>query len=416
MTRLGALSLTLWMGIGLSGCSLFGSEDEVQHTALRACDSDHESTLNVTHRLDGAMRAIALGNDGYLLFARGNVGEGLLRLGASGGLLERIPNPSDLAPRIMDAARFDDDSLLLTGLIENYSEWDGSRGWVGRLDAEGTRAWELEVGPQPTHNVAVRALSDGSAIVAAVGSAGPSPEPDSEAEARGETVNGVVSWMRLSRDGDVLWERSLELEGPISSDRAWWGTKFLTLGPEQSLRLVVQSQAGLVLITSDWEGQGQEQTLLETRLTGGLVGTEVLPDGRLAILSGRAAAVLTLVDSDGSVLFEQIYGRLQSAQPEALAYHAEREELIIGGSFRGDDQGSERTWIIGVDLEGTERWSITRKPLGRLGSGETIQNLQVTQGPAVTDLAIAPNGRFLASGSSRSDLSYFIIDPEGCHD
>lgn len=416
MMRLGVWGSMLLASIGLCGCV----EDEVeQRTTLRSCDGNRESTLHVMRDLDGATRAHALGNDGYLLFGGSSFDAGLRRLDANGELLEQIPNPSDMVPWITDVASFDDGSVILSGVVQDFTSEGGSQGWVGRLDASGSRAWELDVALERAQHLVLRALPDGGAIVAGFGSVTTSTLPDGEDAAvsdDAEAGNGLVSWMRISPTGEVVWQNGVEIYGPLTFTNQWYGAKLLTLGPEQTVKLVVQTRAGYVLITSDWDGESPQQTVLETRLAGGLIQSEALPDGRLAILSLRGGGVLTLVDPDGLVLSEHSYGRLQNAQPRALVLDAGREELIMGGSFRGDDEGQQRTWMVGVDLQGMQRWSITRDPIDLHYPDGNIDHVAPGQGPDVTDLAISPNGRMLAPGSSSFELSYFIVDPEGCHD
>ncbi len=187
----------------------------------------------------------------------------------------------------------------------------------------------------------------------------------------------------------------------------------MALTPDLEMRFVVPSTEGLVMIRSDLDGEFDSQ-LLDTTLAGYPSGSVALPDGRLAIGSTWApGAVLSVLNADGSVAWENKYGSAQDAEVAAIAYDATRNELLLGGAYRGNDHGTQRTWMIASDLDGNQTFEMTRKPQSTFGDGE-IEEIFADRGPAIRGIAVSPSGQIAALGWTSRQLTYFLIEPGTC--
>jgi hypothetical protein len=176
--------------------------------------------------------------------------------------------------------------------------------------------------------------------------------------------------------------------------------------------MAVATDEGIQLIEGTADGEWT-QKLLDTRLAVGVTDSASLPDGSLAITSTRSSgAVLTMIAPDGSVKWEKVFGQGEFAEGQAVAYNAGRNELLLGGSYRGSNGGTQRTWIIATDLDGNQTWELVREPVDFDIDGN-VASARDNQGPGITDIAVQPDGSFIATGQT-SNLSYFVVSADDC--
>lgn len=145
-----------------------------------------------------------------------------------------------------------------------------------------------------------------------------------------------------------------------------------------------------------------------------LIDAVALPDDRLAILSDRQSAIVTLIDADGTVLWEKGFGPQHLSQAGALAFNAERDEILVGGNTRGQDFSESGTWLFAANTDGEQIWSIEREGLDVGGTDGVIGEVDATRGPYVVNLAVAPDGSALAAGAAGDQLSYFQLGNGAC--
>ncbi len=370
------------------------------------CDADRRTSLHFVKDIEGAGRAIALEDHGYALFSPTAFSwEGVATVGVGGDLRQRLFLPSVHVSSLTDLVQMPDGSFVLSGVGVGLGDsFAGSRGWVGKVDANWNLVWEAEVGSPGANTAFLAALPDGGVIAAGTTWALALAEDPPPAD-----WVPTFFWERLDADGQVIWRRDQEFEG---LDGYYVQKSILALTPALEARLVVPSNQGLVMIRSDLDG-AFESMVLDTSLAQYPSGIVALPDERIAIASSRApGAVLTVLNADGSVAGEKVYGRPQDAEARAVAFDATRNELLLGGSYRGDDNGTQRTWLIATDLDGNQTFEMTRKPL----SSEDIHASDITEGrgPEIEHIAVSPSGQILALGSTTSQLTYFLIDSQSC--
>jgi hypothetical protein len=376
----------------LASCSQQGEVE--QREQLASCDDGRPSTFNVARDLYGATQAVAEGNDGFLLFNNNTAGKGVVRVDQQGVVVQRLANPIDAEHWVGDISPQGDGGAILSGSV---GQRPPRQGWVAKTDSAWNVLWEVPLGPEGFHST-VHALADGGALVAgaAVG----------EREA-------TAFLGRIDPAGQLLWERRLPFSPPVSWGNTWWTTRDTAVDAEGRVRSVLASAEGLLLISSDLDGN-VEQQLLETELALRPKGVAALPDGRLALLSERQGAILTMLDARGQVLWEKTYGRERGVEPFGIAFNAARNELLLSGSSRGRELTAQRTWLLAADDQGDELWSLERKPLDRVGADGNVVDVAAGQGPPVIGLAVAPDGTVLGAGYTGFELSYFVLGEGEC--
>ncbi len=370
------------------------------------CDGERSSSLYLLKDLEGAAAGIALGEEGYALFSGGYVGRGVTTVGAAGELRQQLALQSVHVTELQDMVQMPDGSFVLSGYGVGLGDsFNGTRGWVGKVDRNWNPVWETEVGSPGAYTAFLAALPDGGVIAAGTtweAGLGEDPPPADWVP--------TFFWERLNADGQVTWRHDQEIDG---LDEFVIRKSILALTPAQEVRIVVPSNQGLVMIRSDLDG-AFESTVLETSLALYPSGIVALPDERIAIASSRApGAVLSVLNADGSVAWEKVYGAPQDAEANAVAYDPTRNELVLGGSYRGDDNGTQRTWLIATDLDGNQTFEMTRQPQSTYGDGEASE-VEAGRGPGIDHLAVSPGGQILAVADTTFQLMYFLIGPEAC--
>jgi hypothetical protein len=338
----------------------------------------------------GMYEAIADPAGGYYLYRPVQLNNPkVTRVDASGNKGETLPISSELGPWVTDVAPTPDGGALISGTVGSFE----FNSWVGRVDANWQLAWETTLDVS-TDEIAL--LPDGGAVVA--GSYG-----ESEAGPTG------ISLARLDPSGNVVWQETLPLEGFIPE---WlWYAKRLSVRPD-GFRMLASTEEGIQLIDSTLDGE-LTQWPIDSTLALTLTDSATLPDGRLAIASTRSSgAVLTVVASNGAVLWEKLFGQGTSAEGFAVAYNAGRNELLLGGSYRGTDGGTMRTWMVAADMDGNQTWEMVRTPIDFNIDGYATATGD-GQGPPITDIAVQPDGSFIATGET-SNLSYFAVSADDC--
>lgn len=401
------------LALGGFGCSQ--ADAPPQREALASCDDGRATVFHVARDVAGATQAVADGQGGYLLFRRGGeMTGGVVRVDHDGAVVEVLPNPSALTPFIQDVEPFLDGQAVLSGrleslYVENSSTTPTAPGWVGKVNQEWQLLWEAQVGPPGTQHVLVRALPDGGAIVAGTVWADQTSD-DATKDARDDAFVA-----RVDPQGQLAWDHRISFAGSAPEDN-WRPPQTLMLGTDDRVRFVVQSEQGLLVLSSDLTGENPLQQLLDTRLALGLVGVAPLPDGRLAIASNRNAAVLTMVDSEGQVLWEKTYDRDQQAHVAGVTYSRTRKELVLSGALWSEGEGSS-SWMLATDLDGEQSWRMERAPMAR-AAGQDGDHVTVEpgRGPGLLGLAASPDGSVLVAGDSQTHLCFFTITPGACHE
>jgi hypothetical protein len=254
----------------------------------------------------------------------------------------------------------------------------------------------------------VRALPDGGAIVA-----GTAAEDDTADDATNEARDDAFM-ARLDPQGQIAWDNRIRFPGSVPSDN-WRPPQTLMLGTDDRVRFIIQSELGLLVVATNLDGQDEARQLLDTRLALGLVGVAPLPDGRLAIASNRNGAVLTMVGSEGQVLWERVYDRDQRASVQAIMFNPSRDELLLSGTQW--TEGGFGSWLLATDLDGEQTWRMTRKPMARApGQDGDYVTVNPGRGPGLLGLVASPDGTVLATGDSQMHLCFFTIAPGACHE
>jgi len=399
---------------GIGGCSALvivsalgcSQQDDTEQRAQRekfaSCDDGRPSALYVARDLPGPARTVADGNDGFWLYNHIlSNGQGVVRLDHQGATIDLLENPVDaqhsvesIVPTgdggaILSTARWGSEVVELEALLGPPTQPE-----VVRMDADWSVRWRTPVGALGAGGTNLVALPDGGVIVVGIESA--SAEDD-----------GRVFWARVSAAGDVLWQRS-------TAAASRWPERPLVLGSDGRVRVVFQTSEGLRIVSRNLDGDAEQDQLLDTRLALDLIGATGLPDGRLAIVSDRQSAIVTLVDADGSVLWEKGFGRPHLARAGAIAYNPVREEILIGGSSRAESAGEAGSWLLAMSTEGERLWSLEREGLDVGGTDGVIGDVDATRGPTLGGLAVAPDGTALGAGFPGEQLSYFWFGSGGC--
>jgi hypothetical protein len=403
------LGLMMLSGLALGGCSEADDAYPARET-LSSCDAGRPTIFHVARDIEGAAQAVADEEDGYLLFRRGTFVAGVVRVDRDGDIVEELPNPSASIPFIQDAQSLADGQTILTGRLETFTTPPTTPGWVGKVNRQWDLQWETFVGPPRAQHVLARALPDGGAIVA-----GTTWEDQTADEAtNGDRDDAFVA--RIGPEGQIVWDNRTRFAGSVPGDN-WRPPQTLILGADDRVRFIVQSEAGLLVLSSDLDGQEQLEQVLDTRLALGLIGVVTLPDGRLAIASNRNAAVLTIVDSEGQLLWEKTYDRDENVRVEGIVYNATRGELVLSGSSRDSGQSSMRTWMMAIDLDGEQTWRLEKEPMARAPrqDGDYV-TVEPGRGPPLLGLSALQDGSVLALGASQMHLCYFTVAPGVCHE
>jgi hypothetical protein len=181
---------------------------------------------------------------------------------------------------------------------------------------------------------------------------------------------------------------------------------------ENAIRVVFATDDGIQLIESTLDGEWTQKQLDPPRALD-ISDSAALPDGRLVIASPESSgAVLMMIGADGSVQWEKLFGEGEGAQPDAVAYNAGRNEILLGGSYRGSGAGTPPTWIIATDLEGHQTWELRRTPVDDHLDG-FLKSIRGNQGPAIWDIAVQTDGSFIATGQT-ANLTYFMVSADDC--
>jgi hypothetical protein len=288
-----------------------------------------------------------------------------------------------------------DGRVVLAGTIGDLSD---KTGWIGMVDANWQLVWERVLAQSGGNDLAL--LSDGDLIVS-----GPHIDGTESEEGEPHAVQGMA---RFDVEGNVKWQASVELEGyePL------WERQLVVLAGQP--RVIAQTTKGLVMIAADNLGVLSTQ-LLDTTLALYLGGVTALPKDRLAIASSRTpGAILTIVEADGTVVWEKSYGRNEDAGSSGVAYDATRGQIVISGSYRGPDRGSPRTWMIATDLDGEQQWELTRLPQEYKGADGLVASVSPDRGPDLRDVIVGADGTLVALGWTTFDLSFFVVGTDAC--
>ncbi|MES1187099.1 MAG: hypothetical protein ABUL60_25005 [Myxococcales bacterium] len=414
MKTLGVFATLALGALGSVGCS--PADTEPTREELASCDDGRGTVFHVARDIAGAAQVVADGQGGYLLFRRGGaMSGGVVRVAHDGAVVEVLPNPSVLAPFIQDVEPSVDGRTILggwleTSYIQSTPTMPTTPGWVGQVNGEWQLEWEAQVGPPGIQHVLVRALSDGGAIVA--GTAG---EDESLDEATNDARDDAFV-ARVDPQGQIVWDHRIRFAGSVPADN-WRPPQTLMLGTDGRVRFVVQSEQGLLVFSSELDGEDSLEQVLDTRLALGLVGVAPLPDGRLAIASNRNAAVLTMVDSEGQVLWEKTYDGDLQAHVEAITYNATENELVLSGALWSYGESWFRSWLLATDLDGEQTWRMERQPMARAPrqDGDYV-TVEPGRGPGLLGLAASPDGSVLVTGNSQMHLCFFTITPGACHE
>lgn len=410
--------LTLLSTLSLAGCS---AEDDVPtRVQFATCDDDRPTTFFSARDLYGVTQAVADGNEGFLLYGSNTSNKPVVRVDHAGNFIELLEDP-EKDRMIQDVSPTADGGAILSSVDWSFKPLPPllRQALAFKMDATWSAAWQVEIGPPGVGRTMVRALPDGGAIVAGIydqTTTGALRDAEaSELPTTTEPSHGVFS-ARLSKEGELLWQRLAPFEASAVHNPSWWTEQTLAIGPGDRLRLATGTADGVLLISSDLNGESEQQLILDTRLALVPVGVAALPDGRLAILSNRDGAVVTMIDAEGDVLWEKSYGREHGAEAFGIAANGARREILVSGSTRGQGLTSQRTWLTATDFDGEPTWSLERRPMDLVGPDGNVEKVTNAQGPAVLGLAVAPDGTVLGAGYTGFQLTYFALGTEACHE
>jgi hypothetical protein len=405
---LGVVALT---GPAIAGCS---AEAEVPtRSFLTSCDDGRPTALVVARDLYGMTQAVADGDGGFLLFGSNTAGKGVVRVDHAGHIVEVLDGPVEKMLLEGASPTGDGGAIVSSREFSVLSPEADASTVISKMDPTWQVVWQTQIGPLGTGGSEVRALPDGGAIVVSYVSGLNDDAENASAATTTRSEQSGVFWRRLSPTGALLWEHRATYEPPGVWASGWWSNQSFVIDDEH-IRLVVGTRDGLLLLSGSLDGAEEPPRLLDTRLALSLVGVAALPDGRLAVLSERDGAVVTMVGADGLVLWEKAYGRDHGVEPFGIATNAARSELLLSGSSRGTDFGTQRTWLMATDFAGETTWSLERAPMALEGTDGNVREVDVTQGPAVLGLAIAPDGTAVGAGYTGFELTYFTLGSEVC--
>ena len=336
------------------------------------------------------------GNAGYLLYkAMASNSSIVPRVDAEGNVVDRLTVPSRLGPYIGDVVPMQDGGAILSGAVDTLS---GTAAWAAKVGAEWNLEWErtFEYSTRTSGAQLARLPDQGVIAAGLTGDLDQGSEPP------------MAYFSRISALGDVLWERKAPILRALTGGPNWRG-RMLTVSPDNRIRTFLVTDAGVTLLESTLDGVMTEH-LLDLKLALWPSDSVALPDGRLVTASTRASgAVLSMITADGRVEWEKVY---RQGQGEAVAYNAARNEILLGGSYRGSDNLTLRTWIVATDLDGNQTWELVRAPI-EINIDGKISSSSTTKGPPITDIAVRPDGSFIATCQT-PNLSFFLVGAEPC--
>ncbi len=393
---LGALALAL-----LAGCTEKVVVSDAQNS-VTACDQGRPSKFVVAPREKGATAAVAGAAGDYYMFEFNPIEAKVRQVDATGNTLGVYGIASDLGPSVNNIAPTPDGGLMLGGSVESLS---GGAPWVGKVDAQWQLEWERTFDSSLPGEMQIVLLPDGGAIVGSVSSV-----VDWAGNTKGVAPPAISNvWAaRLDASGNLAWQRTFWNSPPDwTADNV--ARVFLT---EDRVRIIFVAHDAITWIETAFTGTTSTRRL-DTTLALDPQDAVALPDGRLAIASSRQAnAVMTMVSPDGSVEWEKTYGGGQDANPQTISYNRARDEILLGGDYRGADGGTSRTWIIATDLDGNQTWQLVRAPMAENLDGQVAAATR-GRGPMISDIATQPDGSFIAPCWT-TDLSFFIVGADAC--
>lgn len=256
--------------------------------------------------------------------------------------------------------------------------------WVARLDADGSLAWQEELGPahfMGWDDIDVRWHPDGGFIVSSHDSLDGGEAPR-------------LLTFRLDELGQTVWSLQHPLVGdaPIGIN---WSQGAMDLLPSGDIVQLTAAEGGIRVLRITADGDVVwDQTIATGTWPQDLVA---LPDGDVFVMTmDPDDADLLRLGADGSVKWERRYHEGPNSSLSAMAWDPGTERLLAVGGTRGNDAGDqamwERTWILALDADGEVRWSHVGEP------GTPAHATDVVLDPATPRLSFSAHGEALYIG------------------
>ena len=240
--------------------------------------------------------------------------------------------------RCYDATLVSEDSYILVG-DGMQSEWGDLEIWAMAITVDGEVLWQQLLGSGEAHGVAP--AGDGGAVVAAFLNVDGSSNLD-------------LVVLRLSAEGDVLWQTQVGGRGSESGGRIVQGVEggFMVLGTMESSETQGHD---LWVVGLDGEGHVTEQRVV--RAPGDQYAADFV-----AVDDGYYAAgtnLLVKLATDGSVDWARTFPADLGVQVGALA-EGEDGGVVIAGTIDGETEGQwaadQDVWLASLGSDGAVLW------------------------------------------------------------
>jgi hypothetical protein len=353
---------------------------------------------------EGTPSHAALDGDGFLVFGP-NV-PGFLRLSSRGDYVRLLPPPGfEVEAQVDHAAPQVDGSLLLSGIA---GEPRLEHGWIGKLDENWNPLWEYRMELESVEHLDLEPLPDGGAVVAGV-------RWLDRLEGEGPAEDDVLL-ARFGGAGELLWERRLSFNKTHSFSNQRGFRTLALVG--QSIRVVVPSDDGIYVVTSDLDGNVDQASMsrslpesMRSFTSTGIaesIGIVALPDGGAAVYSIHN---LVLLDAAGELrLQHDVAG---DEYIGAVRFDAARTELVMAGHYvdttRYDLPGP---WLRALLFDGEIDWE-ARRPALSFGAEGKLEGA-ADSGPPLTGAAIDNQGNMLMTGQVGRGLEWVWVGAEAC--
>ena len=350
-------------------------------------------------REDKASAIIGLADGGAIIagstqFSGGRANGLVLRVDRNGGLVWSRTLGGRASDRFTAVAAMPDGGAVLVGYTRSSGAGEADA-WVVQLDDQGEMLWERTYGgPRNDRAYGLAVAPDGDMVIAG----------HTRSTGGGE---GDAWLLRLAPDGTERWHASY---GGSGDDAA----RSVVVRPDGSIAAAGYTASAGAGSLDVWVWQTDpEGTLLWESVIGGPgfdVGSAIISVGDgLAVIGRTTPAGIHAadgwavgLDTGGDVVWQT---RLGGADDDvALAVAPVSDGLVVSGYTTSTGAGSADAWLVGLNDEGTVRWSRT------FGAGLWEM---------ATALTVAANGDLLAAGYTTSygagleDFYLLRVDSDG---
>jgi hypothetical protein len=281
-------------------------------------------------------------------------------------------------------------------------DFDGTRPWIGRLDASWSLLWETQLAEASlTDGVQDLALLPGGDAITVSRSVKTRiqydpPAPDLPLEQE-------LWFTRISADGAVVWRQSLPF---VVNESLLQDSYSLVLTDDGELRALVNDTQGTLMIRGALDGSPLKALRLDFGLPD-LRRLVKLPERRMAALSYKVSFATTgrlvVLDEDGLIVAQRVF----TDELLSMAFDPVRRELLLAGARRSGGL------MLATDLTGETVWELARTEAPTDFDG-VVTSVGAGQAPLLVDVAVNAEGTFVAVGRTSLGLVYLVGGGGSC--